>query len=180
MNAKVVSMKTDYLQEHLPYMLKMLRYTYGQMLQAQHYLSWNAHFESFSIHARNLTRFLSNNDKGNAKAAEFVKDYKARIGDVSGPMSRLQNQVFHLAKQRPKDVVAKFDTEDAKAVSGWIEDNFKDFLSKLPRELRALFDEEKSNPEKDNALYITLGPTGTGVQTACTASPVTTTVKVGC
>jgi hypothetical protein len=177
----ITTEQCDYLQEHLPYMLKMLRYTYGQMLQEQHYLSWNAHFESFAIHARNLTRFLSNKDKGNFKAAEFIKDYKARIGDESGPMSRLQAQVFHLAKQRPKDVVAKFDTEDAKAVKDWIEKNFDDFLSKLSRELRELFDEEKSNPEKDKALYISLGPTGPGgLQTACTASPVTTTLKVGC
>jgi hypothetical protein len=38
----------DYLDEHLPYMLKMLRYTSRHMLQEQHYLSWNAHFESFA------------------------------------------------------------------------------------------------------------------------------------
>jgi hypothetical protein len=31
--------KRDYLDEHLPYMLKMLRYTHGQMLQQQHYQS---------------------------------------------------------------------------------------------------------------------------------------------
>jgi hypothetical protein len=28
--------KRDYLDEHLPYMLKMLRYKCGQMLQEQH------------------------------------------------------------------------------------------------------------------------------------------------
>jgi len=51
-----------YLQEHLPYELKMLRYTYGQLLQKQHCLSWNAHFESFAVHARNLVNFLTNGD----------------------------------------------------------------------------------------------------------------------
>jgi hypothetical protein len=48
--------KRDYLEEHLPYMMKMLRYTHGQMLQKQHYLCWNAHFESFAVHARNLVK----------------------------------------------------------------------------------------------------------------------------
>jgi hypothetical protein len=71
----------DYLDEHLPYTLKMLRYTHGQMLQQQHYLSWNAHFESFAVHARNLVNFLTSNDKSNFEAKDFVKRYKARIGD---------------------------------------------------------------------------------------------------
>jgi len=98
-----MAMKTeqrDYLQEHLPYMLKMLRYTYGQMLQEQHYLSWNAHFESFSIHARNLTRFLSNKDRGNFKAAEFVKDYKASfISQSNAPRMSSPNSTLKTPKQ---------------------------------------------------------------------------------
>jgi hypothetical protein len=171
----------DYLEEHLPYELKMLRYTYGQMLQEQHYLSWNAHFESFAVHARNLVKFLTNSDTGNLKAGDFVQDYRARIGDEKGAMTRLLNQVFHLAKKRPKEVVDKFDTKDAKEVSDWIEKNFRDFLSKLECEQRDLFDKAKSDPNNDNALYITVGPTGPGgTQTACTASPVATTIKVGC
>jgi hypothetical protein len=89
----------DYLVEHLPYMLKMLRYTHGQMLQQQHYLSWNAHFESFAVHARNLVSFLKNTDTGNLKASEFVQGYKARIGDAQGAMAKLRDQVFHLGNK---------------------------------------------------------------------------------
>jgi hypothetical protein len=113
--------KHDYLDEHLPYMLKMLRYTYGQMLQRQHYLSWNAHFESFAVHARNLVNLLTNGDKGNIKAKDFAENFRARIGDASGAMSKLDQQVFHLAKERPKNAVDKFNTEHAKAVYDWIE-----------------------------------------------------------
>src|SRR5690348_6320725 len=101
--------KRDYLDEHIPYMLKMLRYTDGQMLQEQHYLSWNAHFESFAVHARNLVNFLANKDTGNFKAHEFVPDFKARTSDIGGLMSKLDQQVFHLAKARPRDVVGKFN-----------------------------------------------------------------------
>jgi len=170
----------DYLEEHLPYMLKMLRYTYAQMQQQQHYLSWNAHFESFAVHARNLTRFLTNNDKGNFKANEFASEYRAQIGDESGPMSRLQRQVFHLAKRRPKDVVAKFDIDDAKGVIDWIETNFADFLSKLEPAERALFDEPKSLPDSDQAfsIKVELGDSAE-VPTACTASPIIVTRTFG-
>ena len=165
----------DYLDEHLPYMLKMLRYTYGQMQQQQHYLSWNAHFESFAVHARNMVNFLTNADTGNVKATEFITGgYKARIGDCQGAMTKLRDQVFHLGKMRPKDVVGKFNTEEhAKPVCDWIEKNFTDFLNRLG-ELRPFFDDNKADPAKDAARYITLGPTGPGGphQTACTASPI--------
>jgi hypothetical protein len=136
--------KKDYLDEHLPYMLKMLRYTYKQMLEQQHYLSWNAHFESFAVHARNLVAFLTNNDTGNFKAKEFVaQDYKAVKGDLQGPMKKLDEQVFHLAKTRPTDVVGKFDTKHAEIVSRWIEKNFADFLNQLG-ELRPHFNDKKA------------------------------------
>jgi hypothetical protein len=145
----------DYLDEHLPYMLKMLRYTHGQMLQQQHYLSWNAHFESFAVHARNLVNFLTNNDKKNFEAKDFVPSYrKARIGDLQGAMTKLREQVFHLAKRRPSTPVGKFDTENAKDVYEWIESNFVKFLGELG-ELRRFFNDEKADPAKDEALYIT-------------------------
>jgi hypothetical protein len=167
--------RQDYLDEHLPYELKMLRYTYGQMLQRQHYLSWNAHFESFATHAANLVRFLTNTDTGNFKASDFVKGgYRARIGDAHGAMEKLKRQVFHLAKNRPKTVIDKFSTEPhAKEVFEWIETNFADFLSKLGQ-LRKFFNDKKADPSQDEGLFIMVGPTGPGasVQTACTASPI--------
>jgi hypothetical protein len=161
----------DYLQEHIPYMLKMLRYTHGQMRQDQHYLSWNAHFESFAIHARNLTSFLTNGDKGNVKASDFVEEYREHIGDQSGRMQRLRAQVFHLAKERPKVVIGKFNSDDANEIFEWIEKNFACFLSELNSEQRGLFDESKSHPENDQAQYMILVG-GSGVPMACTASPV--------
>jgi hypothetical protein len=138
--------KRDYLDEHLPYALKMLRYTYGQMLQAQHYLSWNAHFESFAVHARNLVNFLANNDTGNFKAHEFVKDFKARTGDVGSLMAKLDQQVFHLAKRRPMKAVGKFNTDHAKLVLEWVQQNFAVFLNRLSSEQLALFNERKADP----------------------------------
>jgi hypothetical protein len=166
--------RRNYLDEHLPYMLKMLRYTYGQMLQQQHYLSWNAHFESFAVHARNLVKFLTNGDTGNFQATQFVRGgYRARHDEIKGAMQKLEAQVFHLAKKRPREAIGKFSTEpDAENVRAWIEQNFSEFLSKLG-DLRPLFNDEKADPAKDNGVYITVGPTGPGAPPqACTASPI--------
>ena len=147
--------KRDYLDEHLPYMLKMLRCTYGQMLQKQHYLSWNAHFESFAVHARNLVKFLANSDDHNFKAHHFSQGYRARVGDIQGAMKKLEQQVFHLGKKRPRNFVGKFNTEHAQEVRDWIEKNFNIFLGKLDDSWRPLFDDKKANPAQDDPLYIT-------------------------
>ncbi|HTC04125.1 MAG TPA: hypothetical protein VK749_12050 [Xanthobacteraceae bacterium] len=166
--------KCNYLTEHLPYMLKMLRYTYQQMLQEQHYLSWNAHFESFGVHARGLVGFLTNTDKGNMQAKDFNVD-PARIGDNAGLMTKLREQIFHLAKKRPTNLIAKFDTSNAKSILDWIEKNFVEFLAKLSQQspqYRSLFNDKLADPSQDNAQYVTLGPTGPGSQSACTASPL--------
>jgi len=75
---------------------------------------------------------LTNSDSGNFKANNFVQGgYRARIGDVQGALTKLRDQVFHLGKKRQRDVVGKFNTEHAKKVHDWVEENFGDFLSKL-------------------------------------------------
>ena len=130
--------KTDYLEEHLPYMLKMVRYTHGQMQQKQHYLSWNAHFESFAVNARNLMNFLSNGDRGNMKAHDFVENgFKARVQDAERLLLKLAQQVFHLAELRPKTPVGKFNSDHAAEVLEWIDKNFAIFLDALAPEQRA-------------------------------------------
>jgi len=164
--------KFDYLDEHLPYMLKMLRYTFGKMREQQHYLSWNAHFESFAIHARNLVTFLVNKDTGNFKAHEFVKDYKARTQEIGHLIQKLDQQVFHLAKARPREAIGKFSSENAEPVKVWIEENFSDFLTMLPRDMRKLFNEKKADSAEDEGVFVTVGPTGPGTPSACTAGPI--------
>jgi hypothetical protein len=165
--------KRDYLEEHIPYMLKMLRYTYEQLNKPRHYLSWNAHFESFAVHARNLTNLLSNSDKGNVKADDFVRGgYKARKGDLAQLIKRLDEQVFHLAETRPRNVIGKFSTKNAKPVFEWIESHFADFLSYLSPKDQEMFDANKADPTKDDPQFITMGPTVPGAPAACTASPI--------
>lgn len=166
MSVDLDKQKVDYLDEHLPYMMKMLRYTSGQLSQGQHYLSWNAHFESFAVHARNLVNFLNNADGQNFKACDFAKDFRARPGEIAGHLQKLRDQVFHLGKNRPRTVIGKFDSEDAGKVFDWIVENFAEFLAKLPKESRDLYNDAKADPAKDQAVYLTVTVDGT----ACTAS----------
>jgi hypothetical protein len=89
-----------------------------------------------------LVALLTNSDDGNFKASHFVEGYRRRKGDLQGPMRKLDEQVFHLAKRRPGTVIGKFDTGNAKEVFDWIEENFADFLTKLGA-LRPLFNDKR-------------------------------------
>ncbi len=66
--------KLEHLREHLPYELLMLRHTYDRINGNRYTLDWNAYYESFTIHARNLLDFLNNEGTGNnLKAKEFAR-----------------------------------------------------------------------------------------------------------
>jgi hypothetical protein len=47
-------------------------------------------------------------------------------------MRKLEQQVFHLAKTRPKDAVGKFNSDHAGRVREWVEENFEDFRTVAP------------------------------------------------
>jgi hypothetical protein len=169
--------KNEYLREHLPYELKMLHYTSKQMLEWQHYLSWNAHYEAFAVHARNLVKFLSNGDDGNFKADQFIRGgFKARTDHICSLMRKLDKQVFHSAKNRPSTLVGKFSADDAPPVCEWIEKNFADFLGKLSPEQRQMFDDKKADPSADEATpQPARGPTAPAApQSACSSVGVQT------
>lgn len=124
-----------WLQEHLSYELLMLRLTYSKLSQVADQADWNAFYESFAVHARNLYYFLTNEEE--LQARHFVTDYKAvKTNETKGPLQRLALQVFHLSKDRPPTSSrrgAKIDAEDRQAVYSWIEDQMTDFVRQLPK-----------------------------------------------
>jgi len=73
--AKTDVAKMEYMEEHIPYELLMLRHTYQQMKSSNNQLDWNAFFESFCLHARNLYKFLRN-DRVNTTfvAVDFTEE----------------------------------------------------------------------------------------------------------
>lgn len=145
----------SYLDEHLPYERMMLDYTFGKITTQQSQCDWNAYYESFVIHARNLYNFLTNNDGTNAKAHEFVFNFKARksTGTIS-ISSKLLAQVHHLSPKRPSAAEQKVQADDARVLYSWIDDNFDQFIRGLPENLRTLWNESKSRPPPtfDNIL----------------------------
>jgi hypothetical protein len=160
-----------WLGEHLPYELKMARYSLKQMQQpGVFYLDWNAYHSAFAVAACNLAAFLTNNEKW--KSSDFVKDFKSRKYDLAGKFANLEPQVFHLGKMRP-DGEGKFVLADAEKILAWIEDEMEKFVSQLgPRQ--KYWNERRSQPElRPEGPYIVF--TGREPQTACSADPIVLT-----
>jgi hypothetical protein len=173
MSAASDAQRHVYLDDHLPYTVKMLHYTYSQMFPTQHRLSWNEHFAAFAVYARSLEKFLTNDDKGNLKARDFM-DFEATKGrNIDGPMQLLDRQVFHLAKGRPTEAEDKFSLENAKAVYEWVKENFADFLAKLPPRLREHYNEKNADPANDTQIIAPTPRTASNEPTHVIATIVT-------
>ena len=158
-----------WLDEHLPYELKMARYSLKQMQQPDvFYLDWNAYHSAFAVAACNLAAFLTNSEKW--KSSDFVKDFKARKYDLAGKFANLEPQVFHLGKMRPI-AEGKFVLADAEKILAWIEEEMKKFVSQLGP-WQEHWNEKRSQPEpRPEGPYIVF--TGMEPQTASSADPIT-------
>jgi hypothetical protein len=168
--------KFDYLDEHLPYMLSSVLYDFHRLTQPLFFRDWNAYFQSFSVNARNLAEFLTNGDKGNFRACDFISGFRNRKGDIQGPMRKLDEQVFHLGKSRPRDKEGKFDLAAAREVLDWIEQGMNDFVDNLSTEDRKIWNPKKADPAFDNERSPSTGPTGpTSTSSASSSILVSTT-----
>jgi hypothetical protein len=128
----------DWFKEHLKYEIQMFRRAYAEILkfskegvagvEGQYF--YNLTFESFIVHARNLSDFLqsaggSRNHNAKTFAPSFVsKDYRKVM---ESPMRRLHEQVFHMGKQRIAVGEGKFTGADCKRVYDWIESQLEAF-----------------------------------------------------
>jgi hypothetical protein len=165
--------KFDYLDEHLPYMLKMMRHNFKKINENLFYLDWNAFLESFAVNARNLVQFLDNRDTGNFMARSFVSDFRIRKGDIQGAMKKLDEQVFHLAKNRSRGAEGKFNTAYAKKVFDWIESGMSEFIEALSPDEKNMWNAQKADPESDKTS-ISRGYTGAGGPPSASAAISTT------
>jgi hypothetical protein len=106
-----------------------------------------------------LAAFLTNAESGNnnLKACELVENFRSRKGDLADTFKKMEPQIFHLGKARPIDGRLKFNTDDAKAVFDWIEEEMKKFVAALQQTMYGEFwHEEKSwpPPEEGPGAYI--------------------------
>ena len=149
-----------YIKEHLPYEINMLRYTQN-VLNAGSVtrLDWNALYESFAVHARNLYVFLTNEDGPNARAKDFVPAFKAEKDDQTKSVhQRFLAQIFHLGPKRPRLSQAKIGLSDINVYFSWIERNFGSFLDQLKGHYRELWPTHAMACQSEEP--ISRGPTG--------------------
>jgi hypothetical protein len=113
-----------YLPEHFFYELLMLRYTAMRVQEVQSQLLWNALYESFAVHARNLYDFLRNeDDQRNFKASDYIKEFDCGKLTIKGKIDRMQQQVLHLGKQRVMpESQRRVNADDVKDIQKWIEE----------------------------------------------------------
>jgi hypothetical protein len=125
----------EYLVEHLAYEREMLGYTYGAIHAPKERLPWNAHFESFSVHARNLYRFLRSKEDGNTsiRANHYVEQAKA---DHLTDFEDVEIAVMHLSRGRLAS--KKVDLDQADRLAQWIDNAWTRWCSAL------------ANPYRDN------------------------------
>jgi hypothetical protein len=125
--------RIQHLGDHLPYELLMLRHAYQRTLEDRYALDWNAFYEAFVVHARNLFEFLTNEGgSNNFKACDF-SNFTAKKDPVAQRLinQNLHWQVFHFGKQRKSKDEEKVGREERKTIFDWIEENFETFIVAL-------------------------------------------------
>lgn len=133
-----------YLNEHLPYMLMMVRFTCGQIQRERDFRKRNAFIESFCVNARNCLNFLNNGDTGNTnmKACDFIPGFKANPRECSTIIRKMNEQTFHISENRTDKIVMKFNGGDADKVLKFIDTNIENFLKHLSSDMRAKWNDK--------------------------------------
>jgi len=137
----------SYLGEHLPYELLMLRYTRSLINRDQQFLDWNAFYESFAVHARNLYHFFIDRDgRKNMTITAMTSGF-----DLSRPIhidviiDKLNEQVVHKGKSRAKIPLEKIDITIAEQIFDWLESRVSPFEQTIKLEYRSHWRPELSD-----------------------------------
>jgi hypothetical protein len=148
-----------YLREHLHYELLMLRFTWSRLKRVRVRLLWNALYESFGVHARNLIDFLRNEqDSRNFKASDFIEKFEvAKKNKVDGVMQRMHQQLLHLGKQRTTDEdgeAKKINMVDVEKIGDWIETGLAQFTRELSEPYREHWQPDRMDSTEYSKLRI--------------------------
>jgi hypothetical protein len=173
----------NHLRDHLPYEEGMLRHTFSKISDPSLKLpneDWNAYYESFAVHARNVSTFLSNGDNNNVSAGHFIAGFKERTpANLTGPLGQLNNQVLHIGPTRPTESEKKVNVEKATEIYRWLSEKLEGFKNRLPSEMRERWNKRitKDTPAAMNLGLSNLGSTASGGPTQ--ASNITIQVTSG-
>jgi hypothetical protein len=124
----------EYLRDHVLYEKVMLDFTFQEIQKPHEQLMWNAIFESFGVHARNLYDFHRSDGGGNNRRAnQYVSGHKsASLNDFN----LLDKFFFHMTKHRATD--AKVKLENALKIHQWIETEWSRWVNALGPSYRAV------------------------------------------
>jgi hypothetical protein len=131
----------EFLDEHLPYEVQMLRHTYHLLAtgiavspaEAQVVVEY-ALIESFCVHARNLIEFFRHKKPCDFDLRWFAKDgYRVADKDFIGAsvQKKLDEQMSHLTKGRTKVEKEKIDRAARKEIYDALEDEIDRLRSSL-------------------------------------------------
>jgi len=123
--------KRYFLNEHVAYEVSTMREAYRRLLTTEDQVDWNIAFKAFVSSARCLKEFFSDGHS-NAKAKEYVKGFKPPPHKLRGVLRHMNQQVEHVAKERPYNAKDKFGIEEAGRVLEWIEECLAAFTEALP------------------------------------------------
>ena len=157
----------EILREHLPYEICMLRYTFGAVDKPREQLDWNAHLESFAIHARALVEFFLNEDDRHNRtmiAKDLVPGWTApEKNEIDRFITKVNQQVAHLGSSRTRRAAEKIGPERARKALDWIEAAVVQYRDGMSKEARSLFNEAACTPVPGGASVI-LTTTTTSLQ----------------
>jgi hypothetical protein len=139
----------DIIDEHLPYEVQMLNFTFAALCTGPNVLGQlpiNAFLESFCIHARNLIDFFAEQGtsaKRSAGAKHYIgASWRAFDGKnvKSEPFyGRLNNQIAHITYSREKDPTKKIGGSDITRIKQLLDAEVKRFVDVLPSKWRPIW-----------------------------------------
>ena len=150
----------EFLAEHLRYEIGMLRYAHALINISPSGPDWNAYFECFATHARNLVQFLSDKRALNSfKGSDFASGYRQPKKDrIKGILQDMVEQVFHPTKNRKVRAAEKVNLGRCNVLATWVENALAEFNVKV---------DEKFLPYWNGVPSVPSIPTGRA-ETACT------------
>jgi hypothetical protein len=162
-----------WLLEHLFYEWSMLNFTISHVEKLPQGNEYNVYYESFTIHARLLSLFLTNNDTGNYGAGKFVKNFKSRKPNEIKPLTnKIDVQVMHSAERRPSGANGKLNSTECGVLFRWLETEFRDFFAGLPEDIRTKWKEKEKRATTIAIPTLSLSATNH-------VEGITTSVKTG-
>lgn len=121
------------LDDHLAYERDMLGHTYTIIQTTQNQAEWNAHFESFCVHARNLYDFLRSDGKQGAfKARDYLPGHKPA---ACLAFNDIDTGILHVTNHRTRK--QKIDLEQANRLAHWIDREWARWCGALPTKYSA-------------------------------------------